>query len=144
MRSKLLNVDPPVTYAVIFDTGDEVATGLGRFVRENEVETASVTAIGAFRDALVGYFDWQTKQYKKIVVGEQVEVLSLLGDVAVADEGPTLHLHVVLGKSDGRVVGGHLLEAHVRPILEVILIQPPSYLRRRRDPASGLPLIAID
>jgi predicted DNA-binding protein with PD1-like motif len=142
MHTKLLNADPPVTYAVVLDTGDEVAGELGRFVRENEVEAASITAIGGFRDAVLGYFDWSTKQYKKIPVGEQVEVLSLLGDVAVADEGPSLHLHAVLGRADGSVVGGHLLEAHVRPTLEVILIQPPSYLRKRRDPVTHLPLIA--
>jgi uncharacterized protein len=143
MRSKLLNADPPVTYAVVLDTGDEVAAELARFVRQNEVEAASVTAIGAFRDALLGYFDWQTKQYKQIAVDEQVEVVSLLGDVAVAAGGPSLHLHAVLGKADGSTVGGHLLAAHVRPTLEVILIQPPSYLRKRRDPTTGLALIAL-
>jgi uncharacterized protein len=143
MRSKLLNADPPVTYAVVLDTGDEVAGELGRFVKENEIEAASITAIGAFRNAVLGYFDWPSKQYKKIAVDEQVEVLSLLGDVAVADEGPSLHLHAVLGKADGSVVGGHLLEAHVRPTLEVILIQPPSYLCKIRDPVTGLPLIAL-
>jgi uncharacterized protein len=144
MRSKLLNVDPPVTYAVVLDTGDEAVAELGKFIRDHEVEAASLTAIGAFRRALLGYFDWQTKEYKKIAVEEQVEVLSLLGDVAVAEEGPTLHVHAVLGKADGSVVGGHLLEGHVRPTLEVILIQPPSYLRKRRDPATGLALIAVD
>ena len=142
MRSKLLNADPPVTYAVVLDTGDEAASELGRFVRENEVEAASITAIGAFREALLGYFDWPAKRYQKILVDEQVEVLSLIGDVAVSNEGPSLHLHAVLGKSDGSVVGGHLLEAHVRPTLEVILLQQPSYLRKFRDPVSGLPLIA--
>jgi uncharacterized protein len=144
MRSKLLNVDPPITYAVVLDTGDEAVAELGKFIRDNEVEAASLTAIGAFQRALLGYFDWQSKQYKKIAVEEQVEVLSLLGDVAVAEGGPTLHVHAVLGKADGSVVGGHLLEGHVRPTLEVILIQPPSYLRKRRDPATGLALIAVD
>jgi uncharacterized protein len=144
MRSKLLNVDPPVTYAVVLDTGDEAVAELGKFIRDNEVEAASLTAIGAFHRALLGYFDWQSKEYKKIAVDEQVEVLSLLGDVAVAEDGPTLHVHAVLGKADGSVVGGHLLEGHVRPTLEVILIQPPSYLRKRRDPVSGLALIAIE
>jgi uncharacterized protein len=128
---------------VVLDTGDEVAAELGEFVRQYEVETASVTAIGAFHDALLGYFDWQTKQYKTIAVDEQVEVLSLLGDVAVAEEGPSLHLHAVLGKADGSTVGGHLLAAHVRPTLEVILIPPPGYLRKRRDPTTGLPIIAL-
>ena len=92
---------------------------------------------------MLGYFQWETKQYKKITVDEQVEVLSLLGDVAVGDQGPTLHLHAVLGKADGSVVGGHLIEAYVRPTLEVILIQPPSYLRKRKDPETGLALIDI-
>jgi hypothetical protein len=143
MRSKLLNADPPITYAVVLDTGDEVIGELGNFVREHEVEAASLTAIGAFSRAMLGYFQWETKQYKKIAVGEQVEVLSLLGDVAVGDQGPTLHLHAVLGKADGSVVGGHLIEAYVRPTLEVILIQPPSYLRKRKDPETGLALIDI-
>ena len=110
---------------------------------DQEVEAASLTAIGAFSRAVLGYFQWETKQYKKIPVGEQVEVLSLLGDVAVGDQGPTLHLHAVLGKADGSVVGGHLIEAYVRPTLEVILIQPPSYLRKRKDPETGLALIDI-
>ena len=143
MRSKLLNADPPITYAVVLDTGDEVIGELGNFVREQEVEAASLTAIGAFSRAVLGYFQWENKQYKKIPVDEQVEVLSLLGDVAVGDQGPTLHLHAVLGKADGSVVGGHLIEAHVRPTLEVILIQPPSYLRKRKDPETGLALIDI-
>ena len=144
MRSKLLNADPPITYAVVLDTGDEVAGALGKFVRDHEVEAASVTAIGAFRRAVLGYFQWETKQYRQIPVEEQVEVLSLIGDVAVAEQGPTLHLHAVLGKADGSVVGGHLLEAHVRPTLEIIMIQPPSYLRKRKDPETGLALIATD
>ena len=144
MRSKLLNADPPVTYAVVLDTGDEAMEQLDKFVREQEVEAASVTAIGAFSRAALGYFDWETKQYKKIAVDEQVEVLSLLGDVAVTDREPSLHLHAVLGRSDGSVVGGHLVEANVRPTLEVILIQQPSYLRKRKDPATGLALIATD
>jgi predicted DNA-binding protein with PD1-like motif len=143
MHSKLLNADPPITYAVVLDTGDEVIAELGKFVREQEVEAASITAIGALSRAVLGYFQWETKQYKRIAVDEQVEVLSLLGDVAVGDQGPTLHLHAVLGKADGSVIGGHLIEAHVRPTLEVILIQPPSYLRKRKDPETGLALIDI-
>jgi len=63
MRSKLLNADPPVTYAVVLDTGGEAMQQLDKFVREQEVEAASVTAIGAFSRAALGYFDWETKQY---------------------------------------------------------------------------------
>src|SRR5258708_6030516 len=105
MQSKILNVDPPVTYAVVLQTGEEVIDTLGRFVREHQVDAASVTAIGACRDAVLGYFDWETKNYKRIPVPGQVEVVSLLGDVAVSEGIPSLHLHAVLGRSDGSVVG---------------------------------------
>lgn len=127
-----------------FDIGDEVAAGLSPFVRENEVEADPITAIGSFRSALLGYFDWPAKAYRKIAVDEQVEVLSLIRAVAVADDGPSLALHAILGRVDGQVVGAHLLEAHVEPTLEGILVQPPSYLRRCRNPVSGLPLIVLD
>lgn len=140
----MLNTDPPVTYAVVLDTGDEVVASLTRFAREQEIDAASVTGIGAFLDAELGYFNWQSKQYRKIPVKEQVEVVSLLGDIAVSEGEPALHLHAVLGRSDGSVIGGHLLAGHVRPTLEVILIQPPSYLRKQKDPETGLALIAAD
>jgi hypothetical protein len=144
MRWKLINADPPVTYAVALETGDEAVECLTDFVREQEVEAASITAIGAFKRAVLGYFEWQTKQYKKISVDEQVEVLSLIRDVAVSEGEPTLHIHAVLGKSDGSVVGGHLLAAEIRPTLEVIMTQSPSYLRKAKDPETGLALLAID
>ena len=144
MQTKLLNPDPPVTWALALETGDEAFGCLSAFVREKGIEAASITAIGAFERALLGYFDWQKKDYRKIRVDSQVEVLSLIGDVALAESGPSLHLHAVLGKQDGSVVGGHLLEAQVRPTLEVILVRSPRYLRKRKDPETGLALIATD
>jgi uncharacterized protein len=71
-------------------------------------------------------------------------VLSLLGDVAVSEGKPTLHIHAVLGRSDGSVVGGHLLEGHVRPTLEVVFVEPPAHLKKCKDPETGLALIALD
>lgn len=144
MRWKLLDRGPPATYAVVLVTGDETIGALQQFVRERKIDTAALTAIGAFERAVVGYFDWQLKDYRRIPVEEQVEVLSLIGDVAEAKGEPALHIHAVLGRSDGSVVGGHLLEGHVRPTLEVILTEPPAHLRKKKDPETGLALIAID
>jgi predicted DNA-binding protein with PD1-like motif len=77
-------------------------------------------------------------------VREQVEVVSLVGDVAQGDKGePKVHAHVVLGKSDGTAWPGHLLEARVRPTLELILTESPLHLQRQHDPASGLALIRL-
>jgi predicted DNA-binding protein with PD1-like motif len=145
MRSQLLHEsDGQKTYALIFETGDEVMANLQAFARDHRLGGSHITAIGAFRDATLGYFDWESKHYKRIPVGEQVEVVSLVGDIAEGERGePKVHAHVVLGRSDGAALGGHLLEAHVRPTLEVVLVESPRHLRRRHDAETGLALIRL-
>jgi predicted DNA-binding protein with PD1-like motif len=78
----------------------------------------------------------------RIPVREQVEVASLIGDVAESPSGgPALHIHLVVGKRDGSAMAGHLGEAHVRPTLEVILTESPIHLRKVKDAETGLALI---
>jgi predicted DNA-binding protein with PD1-like motif len=145
MKTKLIHEeDGQKTFALIFDTGDEVMEELTRFAKENSLDAASITAIGAFSGATLGYFDMEKKEYEKIPVEEQVEVLSLVGDVALNRGEPELHAHVVLGRRDGTTRGGHLLEAHVRPTLEVVLIESPEHLKKRTDEETGLALISSE
>ena len=144
MRAKTIGGGSERTWALVFATGDEVTSSLSDFAYREQLRAARFTAIGAFREATLGYFDWASKQYEKIPVREQVEVLSLIGDVALEGGQPKIHAHVVLGKRDGSAHGGHLLEARVRPTLEVMLTESPSHLRRMFDPESGLALIEID
>jgi predicted DNA-binding protein with PD1-like motif len=145
MQSKLLHdAHGQRTFAVILSSGDEVMTSLKQFVAQQKVTAAQISAIGALSDAVLLYFDWDKKDYMKIPVREQVEVASLLGDVAEADGKPALHLHIVVGKRDGQAMAGHLGEAHVRPTLEVIITESPVHLRKRHDPESGLALIRTD
>jgi uncharacterized protein len=144
MKSKLLHDDGERTFALIYETGDAVMSLLKEFAREHKPRSAHFTAIGAFRDAVLAYFDWDAKEYKEISVREQVEVLTLAGDVAWKGDGePVVHAHVVIGLRDGSTRGGHLKEAHVRPTLELILTEYPKHLERRHDPESGLALIRV-
>jgi hypothetical protein len=131
-------------FALIFATGDEAIGGLTAFAREKRLAASHFTAIGAFQEATLGYFDWQKKDYLKIPIHEQTEVLSLVGDIALDDKDePKVHAHVVLGRSDGTTRGGHLLEGRVRPTLEVMLVESPRHLHRKHDPQSGLALIQL-
>ncbi|HLV79098.1 MAG TPA: PPC domain-containing DNA-binding protein [Chthonomonadaceae bacterium] len=145
MEARLLCSGTEKTYVLIFDTGDEVMQILEEFARRNGLGGSHFTAIGAFQDATLGYFEWDRKKYKPIPIHEQVEVVSLIGDIALDQKGaPKVHAHVVLGKSDGTAWGGHLLEAHVRPTLELTLIESPGHLQRKYDPAAGIALINLD
>lgn len=143
MKSKLINDEHEKTFVLVFETGDEVTAGLLDFAKQHKLAAAHFTAIGAFQDLTLGYFDWQRKEYEKIPVREQVEVLSLVGNIVETEKGPKLHAHVVVGKRDGSAHGGHLIDAHVRPTLEVMLIESPNHLHRRHDDSSGLALIKL-
>jgi uncharacterized protein len=127
-------------YAVIFSKGDEVLSGLTDFAKQYHVGDAHFTGIGAVSSALTAWFDLDRKLYHPLPVNEQVEVLSLIGDIATFQGKPVVHTHVVLGKQDGTTVGGHLFEAHVNPTLEVFVTADDTPLNKRDDP-SGLRLI---
>jgi uncharacterized protein len=132
------------TFAVIFDAGDEVIASLEAFAAEERLSASQFSAIGAFKDAVLGYFDWGKKAYEKIPIEDQVEILSLIGDITLKDGKPNIHAHVVVGKRDATAHGGHLLEARVRPTLEVILTEVPKHLTRHLDTKSGLALIGLE
>jgi uncharacterized protein len=130
------------TFAVVLKSGEEALATLQSFVKDRGIKAAQITAIGAFSDVTLLYFDWAKKDYTKIPVPEQVEVASLIGDVAQGPSGePALHIHVVVGRRDGSAMAGHLGEGHVRPTLEVIITESPAHLRKTKDAETGLALI---
>jgi uncharacterized protein len=144
VQSKLLHRGEQRTYALVFDRGDEAMQGLRSFAAERGLTAAQFTGIGAFSDVVLGWFDWEGKEFEEIRLDEQVEVLTLAGDVAVEDGEPQIHAHVAVSKRDGSAHGGHLMCGHVRPTLEVILVESPEHLRKRLDPEIGLALIDLD
>jgi uncharacterized protein len=141
MKATLLDATGARTWALIFDKGDEPVAGLTAFAKAQKLGAAHFTAIGAFSDVTLGYFDRAKRDYKKIPLREQVEVLSLIGDVALDRGEPKVHAHVVVGRADGEARGGHLLSARVWPTLELVLVESPRHLRKRHDPETGLALI---
>jgi uncharacterized protein len=144
MKAKVVEDADVVTYVVVCDPGDEAVATLTEFARSERLEAAQITAVGAFEHAIVGWFDRAARDYRRIRVDQQCEVLSLLGDVAEGQDGPILHMHVVLGLSDGTTRGGHLLEGRVFPTLEVIVTETPAQLRKVMRPDIGIALIDLN
>ena len=145
MQAKLvLEQQGERTFVLVLDAGEEAFAAINDFAARNDLSAASLTALGAFERATVGWFDLAKKTYKRIEIASQCEALSLVGDIAVGDDGkPSLHMHAVMGLSDGTTRGGHFLEGIVRPTLEVIINETPARLRRRRRPELGLALIDL-
>ena len=144
LKAKVIEDADVVTYVVVCDPGDEAVSALTQFARAERLEAAQITAVGAFEHAIVGWFDREARDYRRIPVDEQCELLSLIGDVAEGQDGPIVHVHAVLGLSDGTTRGGHLLEGRVFPTLEAIVTETPAELRRILRPDIGIALIDLD
>ncbi len=144
MKSKLLlDEDGLKTFALVFDKNEEPKESLIRFATENSLRGAQITAIGAFSEVTLGFFDRQEKSYREIPIKEQVEALSFAGNIVEKDGKPMLHAHVVVGKPDGTAHGGHFLKGRVWPTLEMIIFETRAHLRRIHDEETGLPLIDL-
>jgi predicted DNA-binding protein with PD1-like motif len=145
MQSKLvIEQEGRRTFVVILDTGDEAMSCLQDFAVREKLGGSQITGIGALSGARLAYFDWDTKSYLPIAVEEQVEVASLVGDIAIDPNGsPRVHVHAVLGRRTGMALAGHLQDARVRPTLEIIITEAPEHLCKVKDPDSGLALIRV-
>lgn len=143
MRCKQI-ADSPKTFAVIMQTGDEITTELKKFASSRNLGGSSFKAIGALSHVQLGWFNWETKQYETAIeLREQVELISLIGDIAMKGSNPEVHAHATVARRDGSAHGGHLMKATVRPTCELILTESPEYLQKTFDAESGLALIKI-
>jgi predicted DNA-binding protein with PD1-like motif len=132
-------------WIAILESGEDVKVALLKMTKQQGVENASFVALGAFEKATLGYFDWQEKKYQDIAVNEQVEVITLAGDIVPDEKGAaSFHAHAVLGRRDGSTRGGHLIKGLVRPTLEVTITELPAHLTRRKHPELGVALIEAE
>jgi predicted DNA-binding protein with PD1-like motif len=131
------------TYILVYEKGDEFVSVLETFAKQYTPASSHFTAIGAFSDAVLGFFDREKMDYKKIPVNQQVEVLTLLGNITLSNGIYKIHAHGVLGKADASAIGGHIFEAHVWPTLEVVVEESPQHLLRQTDAETGLPLLDL-
>jgi predicted DNA-binding protein with PD1-like motif len=142
MKSRAMAGNPERTFILVLEQGEEAFKTITEFANGQGIGGASVAAVGAFREARIGWFDPEANRHTPIEVQQHCEVLSLIGDVAQGDDGEaSLHLHAVLGLSDGSVRGGHLLAGTVRPTLEVTIVETARHLRRKKHPDLGVALI---
>jgi predicted DNA-binding protein with PD1-like motif len=128
-------------YAVVFYKGDEAFSGLVEFAKKYNVTSAHFTAIGAIDAATIAWFNPARKMYKAMTFTGQMEVASMIGDIALYNGKPAIHTHAVIGFPDGTTRGGHVIEMHVRPTLEVMVTVDPIGMQKRFDPETDLTLI---
>ncbi len=143
MNSKWINQNPK-TLAIIFENGDEVVAGLKQLAAEYKLAASCFTAIGAFEEVTLGFFDLKKKNYKKIVFPRAN------GSAFAYRRHFPERCRTANSRScgDGQIgcnnAGGHLIRGIVRPTLEVVLTESPAHLHRKYHSDFGLALINLE
>jgi predicted DNA-binding protein with PD1-like motif len=130
-------------YVLRLDPDEEVMNALREFAARENIHGAYFQGIGAFSGVDLRWFDIREKRYKSNQVNRQVEVVGLIGSIAWDGAKPVVHVHLSVADDQAHSYSGHLSRGTVRPTLELFLTTFPKGLRRRKDPASGLELLAF-
>ncbi len=135
---KLYPSDDRSASFVSLERGEDLLDGLNRAVEELGLNAATLQVIGGLEEAVLGYFDPATKEYRTVSTGH-VEVASGVGNVSLRDGKPFIHLHLVVSGPDGATLGGHAMEGCRAFVVEAYfraLAGPPPV--REESPAHGL------
>jgi uncharacterized protein len=143
MRTQAIGEAAARVFVLVFETGDEVIAGLTEFARREKIGGAQLSGIGAFRELTLGYFDAERGAYEEIPIAEQVEAVTVTGNLGLLDGAPRAHVHALVGRRDGTTRGGHLVRAIVHPTLELFVTALPIALRREADARTGLALMRL-
>ena len=116
--------------------------GIKTAAQEHDITSAMFYLIGAVKKAVFGFY--KDGEYQPIIINENLEILSCLGNISKKDEDIIVHAHATFGNSEGKVFGGHLLEGSIiDPTGELFILQLQDELRRKFDPATKLSLLDL-
>ena len=125
------------------ESGEELGSTLKGFLTSREINFAQMTGLGAVKSATVAYWNSTTQQYETHERAEQMEVISLIGNVSIREGEPFAHIHLGLGRSDLSMIGGHFNAAVAHPMLEIWLTPIDATVNRVLDESCGLYLMEL-
>lgn len=130
-------------YVVRLDTGEEIESVLTEFLDRDVIHAGCFIAFGAFQRVQLSFFNVATREYRHTDIDRQVEVVSLMGNIARIDGEPTVYMHAIVTDEQAQIYSGRLTEGIVRPTLEIFVNSFLGELRRERDAETGLELLAL-
>lgn len=125
-------------YQVRIESGEQLLETILPWLRAEGIGYAAISGLGALREVTLSYWNADTQYYETQQFAEQMEVVSMIGNVTLREDAPFLHLHVALGRRDLSVIGGHFNDAVIHPTLELWLRPEKEAVQRMLDESCGL------
>ena len=128
------------TIVARIDRGEEILAAVREIAGAEHIQLASVSALGATNDFTVGVYNVDEKQYHANDFKGSFEIVSLTGTINTMDGEFYTHLHMSAGDEKGQVFGGHLNQAVVSAVCEMVITVIDGVVDRRFSEEIGLNL----
>ncbi len=86
----------------------DLITSIETFSKENKVEMATFSVIGAVSSVTLGFYDQKQQVYVSFSKNECFEISSCFGNISIKEGKPFAHVHAVLADEEGKSISGHL------------------------------------
>jgi predicted DNA-binding protein with PD1-like motif len=130
-------------HIILIERGERIIEKLTAYCKEHKISAGFFTGIGAVDDAEIAHYIVDNKKYSSKVYKEPMEICTMSGNISIMDGEPYIHAHIILGKENFSVIGGHLKEATVHAVCEVYLVEVAKKIERKRQESIGLNVWSI-
>jgi predicted DNA-binding protein with PD1-like motif len=136
----VLQNNPPV-FLLRLDKGDELFSVLKTFCLQHTIKAGWFQGLGAAGEVILSFYDLDEKKYIDVTLQEDVEIVSLTGNVGWLQNEYAFHAHGVFATKDYSTKGGHVKKLVVSATCELFLTTLTKKLVRKYDEQTGLQLL---
>tara|TARA_B110001454_G_scaffold146857_1_gene136371 strand:- start:474 stop:902 length:429 start_codon:yes stop_codon:yes gene_type:complete len=123
---------------ISLETGDEIIESITNVLKIEKIYSGMINGIGAISQVELGFYNIESKEYKKEFFNYDYELTSLMGNITLKDEVPFVHIHINMSDDNFKVLGGHLFSAVTAASAEVIILLNEQTIKRELDKNVGL------
>jgi len=131
-------------FFIYIEKNEKVMDSITKFCKNNNINNAKISGIGAVKMSEIGAFDTIAKEYIRKEFNEILELISFEGNVTLKEGKPFVHAHVVLSNHEMQTLGGHLFETTVAAVGEFFLRKFDNNAFREMNQDVGLPCISLE
>ncbi|MCH7604475.1 DNA-binding protein [Patescibacteria group bacterium] len=130
------------TYILRIDKGEDVIEEVTKFCNAETIQAGFFRAIGAASEITISWYNVHKKEYTDRHIQEDLEIISVTGNVAMLKGKSYVHAHGCLSNEAMEPVAGHIKQLRVAATCEVVLEALQGTVEREYSEEIGLNLFS--
>lgn len=128
-------------YIFSFQMGEDLQEELIKFCAGEDIKSAFFVGLGGSRELELSYYNLSEKRYEDKNIKENLEIVSLTGNIARLNNDIIIHMHGVFSDSKSNTIGGHVKKIVISGTCEIFLTAFDETIEREYDERMGLNLM---